>query len=199
MELDFCSECQRRGNLPGRNAVLYARRRFSLPHRIGRGPSLLVLLFLLLSQSAQQGSCTVSEQRVPKSTATILDGKVEATLEIDRFEYTSDPANISIVRAKLTLRNLTPQPIPFHFNSGQITDWTLMNSSGKKTWRWSDGRVFSMVVLDRTLESTPWEFEEEIPLASESNKPYPPGNYILKAELAADKKVEITINFRIIL
>ena len=160
--------------------------------------SLLVLLLLLLSQSAQRGSCTVSEQRVPKSTANVLDGKIEAVLEIDRFEYTSDPANISIVRAKLTLRNLTQQPLPFHFNSGQISDWTLMDSGGKKVWRWSDDRVFSMVVLDRTLESTPWEFEEEIPLASGSNKPYPPGTYILKAELTSDKRIELTINLRVI-
>ncbi|HEV8131488.1 MAG TPA: BsuPI-related putative proteinase inhibitor [Acidobacteriota bacterium] len=140
----------------------------------------------------------MTEQRVPKSTAVVLDGKAEVILEIDRFEYSSDPANISIVRAKLTLRNLTSEAIPFHFSSAQITDWILLDSTGKQIWRWSDDRVFATLVQDRTLESTPWEFEEEIPLASEKNKPYPPGNYILKGVMTADKRIEASISFQII-
>lgn len=158
----------------------------------------MVALLLLLSQVAQRGNCAVTELRVPRSTAVGLDGKVEAAVEINRSEYVDDINSIAVVQARFTLRNLTSEPIPFHFNSGQFIDWTIEDSHGEKIWKWSDGRLFAAAMVDRMLGSNPWEFQEEIQLASETNQPYPPGAYTLRAELISDKRIEISIAFRVI-
>ncbi|HEY2933947.1 MAG TPA: BsuPI-related putative proteinase inhibitor [Acidobacteriota bacterium] len=159
---------------------------------------LIVLALILVTQTAEQGSCKMMETEIPRSTSTALGGQVEAKLEINRAEYTNDPANITVVQAKFTLRNLTAQPISFQFNSGQIFDWSILDAQGRKVWRWSEGRVFVTMMSERQLGATPWNFEEEIPLASEDNIPYPAGNYTLVAELAADKKASASVPFRIV-
>jgi hypothetical protein len=56
--------------------------------------------------------------------------------------------NITI---KMKLFNYSAEKINFHFNSSQRYDFIIEDEEGNEIWRWSDGRMFAMVLGEEIL------------------------------------------------
>ena len=54
-----------------------------------------------------------------------------------------------------------------------------------------------MMIVKRELRKEPWIYRENIATIDEKGQPLLPGNYILRARLSADRKIENTLSFRI--
>ncbi|MGB2783028.1 MAG: BsuPI-related putative proteinase inhibitor [Atribacterota bacterium] len=54
---------------------------------------------------------------------------------------------------KMTLKifNYTEEDIAFHFNTSQRNDFILEDEEGNEVWRWSEGRMFAMMLGEEIL------------------------------------------------
>ena len=57
---------------------------------------------------------------------------------------------------KMTLKifNYTEEEIIFHFNTGQRYDFIIEDEEGSKIWRWSEDKMFTMVLGEEILGPT---------------------------------------------
>ena len=57
---------------------------------------------------------------------------------------------------KMTLKvfNYTQEDIVFHFNTSQRNDFIIEDEKGNEIWRWSQDRMFAMVLGEETLGPT---------------------------------------------
>ena len=57
---------------------------------------------------------------------------------------------------KMTLKvfNYTQEDIVFHFNTSQRNDFIIEDEKGNEIWRWSQDRMFAMVLGEEILEPT---------------------------------------------
>jgi len=51
----------------------------------------------------------------------------------------------------LKIFNYTEEEITFHFNTGQRYDFIIEDEEGSKIWRWSEEKMFTMVLGEETL------------------------------------------------
>lgn len=122
-------------------------------------------------------------------------GDISSILEIDRSAYRSGPDHW--VKVTLTIRNDSGRPIPVTFGSGQQYDFSVEDEAGKQYWKWSDGKFFTMALVERELGQESWVYKEKIATVDEREKALAPGVYVLRAKLVADRRVENFIRFRI--
>mgnify|MGYP003681960066 CR=1 FL=1 len=54
----------------------------------------------------------------------------------------------------LKLFNYTEEDIIFHFNTSQRYDFIIEDEEGNEAWRWSNGRMFAMVLGEEILGPT---------------------------------------------
>jgi hypothetical protein len=115
---------------------------------------------------------------------------ISFSLALDRSIYEFNPdepgANLSVMTARLTVRNDHADPLRIQFPTGQIFDLTIRNTQGEAFYRWSDGQVFTQA--EQVLELV-GERNNVIKLRlSESNSgaPLPPGNYIAEGWLTTN-------------
>jgi hypothetical protein len=104
-------------------------------------------------------------------------------LRTDRRSYAGgDDATLS-----LTVANPTDQPIALQFPSGEQYDFVVRAVDGTELWRWSAGRVFTMAIIDRTLQpGETYEVSEKWKIADAAGRPLPPGLYRVDGELTRD-------------
>jgi hypothetical protein len=101
------------------------------------------------------------------------------------------------LQVSFTVRNRSDEPLTLVFNSGQQYDFWLLDGAGQTLWRWSDDRAFTMAIVERTLGSEPWVYEETVPLRTKAGDPLPDGDYLVRARLTADRKVENQVAFTV--
>jgi len=111
--------------------------------------------------------------------------RTEAELVCElKLSQRSVQSGVQEIEATFSVRSATEVPVRVTFNSGQSYDFRLLNSEGKELWRWSSGRMFAMVIIEKELGPDGWTFREKIPLSAEGSN-LAPGRYQVVAELAA--------------
>lgn len=116
--------------------------------------------------------------------------RTEAELACElKLSHRSVQSGVQEIEATFSVRSATEVPVRVTFNSGQSYDFRLRDSEGKELWRWSSGRMFAMVVIEKELGPDGWTFREKIPLHAEGSN-LAPGRYQVVAELAASPTVK---------
>ncbi len=81
----------------------------------------------------------------------------------------------------MTLENLTEQEKNLDFSSGQIFELILKDSSGETVYRFSDGKMFTMAIVQQTYGAGESQsFSEAVDISQLES-----GTYSLKAEIVA--------------
>jgi len=68
----------------------------------------------------------------------------------DKMSYSVD---VPIIMT-LKIFNYTEEEITFHFNTGQRYDFIIEDEEGSKIWRWSEDKMFTMVLGEEILVPT---------------------------------------------
>jgi len=72
------------------------------------------------------------------------------SMSTDKMSYSvGEPIIIA-----LKIFNYTEEEINFHFNTGQRYDFIIEDEEGSKIWRWSEDKMFTMVLGEETLGPT---------------------------------------------
>jgi len=69
----------------------------------------------------------------------------------------TDKMNYSVgepIIITLKIFNYTEEEITFHFNTGQRYDFIIEDEEGSKIWRWSEDKMFTMVLGEEILGPT---------------------------------------------
>lgn len=69
----------------------------------------------------------------------------------------TDKMNYSVgepIIIALKIFNYTEEEIIFHFNTGQRYDFIIEDGKGKEVWRWSEDRMFAMMLGEEVLGPT---------------------------------------------
>lgn len=96
-----------------------------------------------------------------------LTGTLDATVQADAVQFT------------FTVENDGPDPVEATFSDAQRAD-CVVTADGEDVWRWSDGRMFAMMMGSETYapgSTETYELTWEEP---------PSGDYEARAELAAN-------------
>ncbi|MCX7597700.1 MAG: BsuPI-related putative proteinase inhibitor [Armatimonadetes bacterium] len=99
------------------------------------------------------------------------------------------------IALRLLVRNDGDEPVELKFPSGKTYDFFLRDVARRLIWRWSDGRVFTMAIVERTLSpGESYEVREALDLSSLAD--LRKGIYYLSAELPGitqsyDEPVEV--------
>lgn len=123
-----------------------------------------------------------------------FSGGFAVRLATDRFAYTVTddrklpvpPGGRPLIPDTLQLRfevaNETGETITWHQSSGQAFDVVIRNDAGDEVYRWSDGRFFTMALVQRTLlPGEVWAVEQAIELRGKNGEALPAGDYSLEA------------------
>ena len=120
---------------------------------------------------------------------------VVSTLEMDHITSSTD--SISSFQATFTIKNTTSSPISFTFPNSQQYDFLIQDDTGQELWKWSEGRFFAMLIIERKLAEEPWVFRERIPAVDRDGHSLPNGPYTLRARLMGRPVIENNLSFRI--
>lgn len=120
---------------------------------------------------------------------------VRSVLTLDTAELTSGPNQF--LQATFTVVNAGEEPLSFTFRSSQQTDFAIEDENGRELWRWSEGKFFAMMMMEKTLSDQPWVYELDIPTVDRHGQPLPEGTYRLHAWLLGERKIENTVSFQI--
>ena len=98
--------------------------------------------------------------------------------------------NTRMVNRKLemdfALWNNTTNDITLHFGSGLQYDVIITNENNQEVYRWSDGRDFTMALVDKVLEDgTKWSFNDVWNLKDKNGTMVAPGEYKVKVVFVA--------------
>jgi len=123
--------------------------------------------------SALPVDASTSAPPPPEKTArrapTGRAAKVEAQFDVEVKDH--------VVRFALDVTNAGAKHIQLNFTNGQAYDFTVVDSLGRKVWRWSDGRLFTQGVQNKQLS------HGETMQARETWKRAAPGRYTAIATL----------------
>ena len=87
------------------------------------------------------------------------------------------------VQLELRVTNNTASKLELLFPSGQTHDFVVVDSIGREVWRWSEGRLFTQVLLNRVLESN-----GTLAVDAAWKDAVPPGRYVAIATLLSENK-----------
>ncbi len=114
-----------------------------------------------------------SDQNCPPPNIDTIDPAVlTVTAEPAAPLVSGQPANF-----KITITNVSEQPVPLVFGSSQQAN-VLLSQNGKQVYDWSADRAFTQVLRCQTL--APGE-AFKVELAETKPLPVPPGDYVLTA------------------
>ena len=91
------------------------------------------------------------------------------SLMIDKMNYNVDETIIMTLK----IFNYTEEDIVFYFHNSQRYDFIIEDEEGNEVWRWSDGRMFAMVLGEEILGSN----NPKIIYATEYQGQLSPGYY----------------------
>ena len=117
-----------------------------------------------------------------------------STLKLDHIVGPTDPT--PSFQATFTVKNVTSSPIPFTFSNSQQYDFLIQDYSGQELWKWSDGRFFAMLIIEKELGQEPWVYQERIPAVNREGSPLPEGQYTLRARLMSSPPIENQLSFQ---
>jgi hypothetical protein len=86
-------------------------------------------------------------------------------------------------RVRLTVRNETEWPVRFAFPTSQRFDFIVRDSSGKELMRWSDGRLFLMVMGEEIFLKESRSYSADLVLRTRDGRPLPAGFYTVTGYL----------------
>ncbi len=113
----------------------------------------------------------------------ISEPEISFTLTLDRAAYAAKLAP-AVMTARLTLRSTHSEPVTLQFSTGQRYDLALKNEAGEVAYRWSDGKVFPLVLGSETIGPGEKNYAVEVRLAESGDIPLAPGRYTAEAWLA---------------
>jgi len=138
-----------------------------------------VLRLIQLSPGVVLCLCLSLAFSLADSTQKAYLSNLQLSLTTDKVEYAvGEPVNIT-----LSLKNLTDRELRLQFPTSQQFDF-VVRSNETEVWRWSQGRMFAMVLTTMVLEAqsskshtTVWAQNDK------SGRPVPPGRYEVLALL----------------
>ncbi len=86
-------------------------------------------------------SCSTSEER---------NMNYGISLSTDKRSYNIDEPII----VNLKIFNYAEEEVTFHFNSSQRYDFIIEDEKGEEIWRWSEDKMFAMVLGEETIGPT---------------------------------------------
>ncbi len=87
----------------------------------------------------------------------------------------------------LHVANPNPEPVQITFRSGQRYDFVVKTRDGKKIWRWSDDRMFTMAIGSRTLApGEAYDVQVKWTVQGPEGKPLAPSIYQVHAEVTPE-------------
>ena len=125
----------------------------------------------------------------------INHGVISSVLEVDRTRLPSGPEHF--LRTTFTIRNNWEKPILIIFNSGQQFDFFIEDESGRRYWKWSEGKFFPMMIVEKELRKEPWVYQVNLPTTDHKGQALAAGTYVLRATLHGDREVKNRIKFQI--
>ena len=130
-----------------------------------------------------------------KAQNEIRHNGVVSNLELRRI---ADPDNpVSSLQAHFTVRNATSSLVSFTFSSSQQYDFLIQDDTGRELWKWSDGRFFAMLIVEKELALEPWVYQERIPAVDREGRSFPDGHYTLRARLTSNPAIENHLSFQV--
>ena len=120
---------------------------------------------------------------------------IVSTIELSRTVDSIDP--VPVLLATFTVRNATSSPIPFTFSNSQQYDFLIQDDSGQELWKWSDGRFFAMMIVEKELGQQAWVYRERIPAVDREGYSLPKGQYTLRARLMSRPAIENSVSFQV--
>jgi hypothetical protein len=129
---------------------------------------IVVVVFSALGLGLGASGNTTSEERNTNYGISMM---------IDRMSYSvGEPITMAI-----RVFNHTVEEIIFHFNTGQRYDFIIEDEKGNEVWRWSNGRMFAMVLGEEILGPT----NSEVTYTAEYRNKFSPGYYKITGVLVA--------------
>lgn len=102
------------------------------------------------------------------------------SMSTDKMKYSVGES----VKMTLKIFNYTEEEITFYFNTSQRYDFVIEDEKGNEIWRWSNGRMFALVLGEETLGSNNPKIIYTIEYKSELDS----GNYKIIGVLVAKDK-----------
>lgn len=100
------------------------------------------------------------------------------------FAGATHPGEHSQMSVSLSVRNNSPAPLPFTFNTTQRFEIELFDSGGQVVSRWSQGKMFGQLVSTQHLEPhSSWRFHGELLIPYGSA-----GDFTVRIYVTADKR-----------
>ena len=91
------------------------------------------------------------------------------------------------VRMKLTLRNVSDEPVSFVTGGRPPHDFVVSTPDGEQIWHWKCAKIIQQPLDSRSLEpGEKLEFTGEWEQVDNRGEPVPPGNYLVKGVLDMD-------------
>jgi len=87
----------------------------------------------------------------------------------------------SDVEFALSVLNNTAKTVELRFPSSQTHDFVVLDSLGKVVWRWSDGRMFTQAIQNKTVKSS-----DTLTLEDHWSPQHAHGTYVAIATLTTD-------------
>lgn len=133
-----------------------------------------------------------------QNTQTQNEMRHEGVVSLLELSRIADPNNpVSSLQAHFTVRNATSSPISFTFSSSQQYDFLIQDDTGRELWKWSDGRFFAMLIVEKELGQEPWVYQERIPAVDREGRSLPDGHYTLRARLTSNPAIENHLSFQV--
>ena len=109
--------------------------------------------------------------------------EISFALALDRGVYSiGAPGAVPSITARITLKNTTPDPLRLTIPANPY-DLEIKNEGGDVVYRWSEGRVFPLVLTELDLSPGERSYVIVIPLETDFSRAWPPGTYTAEARL----------------
>jgi hypothetical protein len=151
---------------------------------------LLIWISLVVALACSPGA--QPDHPAGRKQSEMNHGTIWSVLTLEKAEN-----GATAIHASFAIRNESEEPLAITFNSGQQYDFWLLDGAGTTLWQWSEDKMFTMAIVERTLDREPWVYEETIPLYTREGDPLSDGSYSVRARLTADRDVENQVSFTI--
>lgn len=119
--------------------------------------------------------------RLLRQTASSAASAFGVMLGIDRTSYVSAKTPTTL-HATMTLFNNTDTPLTF-LEHGQRVTWQILDAQGNVVWDYAQGRMFSHLVMRRSLTQGKLDYAQDIPLTAQDGSALPAGAYTLRGRV----------------
>jgi hypothetical protein len=109
--------------------------------------------------------------------------EISFALALDRAVYSiGAPGVVPVITARISLKNTTPDALRLTLPANPY-DLEIKNERGEIVYRWSDGKIFPLVLTELDLSPGERSYVVVIPLETDFSQAWPPGTYTAEARL----------------